>query len=136
MDNVSQTIGCFDDDAGRNMLSYLERLSDDLNTMSEDFDGHTKGAKSTEDTNSINNAEVQNLLNNEVESGGKSIDVSEILRQSLSNFNENSITVSCISFHYYTIIVVVTSIGRTLLLCLLYLQQFQCELFFIFSYFL
>jgi hypothetical protein len=31
------TIGCFEDDAGRDMLSRFEKLSSDLNTMSDEF---------------------------------------------------------------------------------------------------
>ena len=33
----AQTIGCFDDDAGRNILNYLEKLGSDLNAMSDEF---------------------------------------------------------------------------------------------------
>ena len=33
----TQTIGCFDDDAGRNILNYLEKLGSDLNAMSDEF---------------------------------------------------------------------------------------------------
>jgi hypothetical protein len=46
-DNLTgHTIGCFDDDAGRDMLSRFEKLSSDLNTMSDEFG--SSSAKSTE----------------------------------------------------------------------------------------
>ena len=39
MDAVSShTIACFDDDAGRSILNYLEKIGTDLNNMSDGFD--------------------------------------------------------------------------------------------------
>lgn len=46
-DNLTgHTIGCFEDDAGRDMLSRFEKLSSDLNTMSDEFG--SSSAKSTD----------------------------------------------------------------------------------------
>lgn len=46
MDAVSShTIACFDDDAGRNILNYLEKIGSDLNNMSEGFDNTRPSSK-------------------------------------------------------------------------------------------
>ena len=41
MDNpekiASRTVDCFDDDAGRNMLNYLEKLGCGINSLSDEF---------------------------------------------------------------------------------------------------
>lgn len=34
---ASRTVECFDDDAGRNMLNYLEKLGCDINSLSDEF---------------------------------------------------------------------------------------------------
>lgn len=52
IDNLTgHTIGCFEDDAGRDMLSRFEKLSSDLNTMSDEFG--SSSAKSTDFCNSF-----------------------------------------------------------------------------------